>query len=184
MGPDNICGKLLKVCAWQLAMPFSSLFQKSLDQHTVPKCWKSAVIIPAAKTPQASQPNDFRPIALTSLVMKSFERIVLQHLFSSVLKDIDVMQFAYQPKKCVNDAIHCTYSYTYMVLQHVDKVGCYVRITFVDFLSAFTTLQNHVLVDKLKQMNAKISLILWIQDFLSNRTQRVKVQMSCQIRFQ
>ena len=71
MGPDNICGKLLKVCAWQLATPFSSLFQKSLDQHTVPKCWKSAVI---------------------------FERIVLQHLFSSVLKDIDVMQFAYQPK--------------------------------------------------------------------------------------
>ena len=67
MGPDNICAKLLKVCAWQLATPFSSLFQKSLDQHTVTNCWKSAVIIPAAKTHQASQPNDFRPIALTSL---------------------------------------------------------------------------------------------------------------------
>ena len=81
--------------------------------------------------------------------------------------------FAYQPKKCVNDAI---LTLIHMVLQHVDKVGRYVRITFVDFSSAFNTIQNHVLVDKLKQMNAKASLILWIQDFLSNRTQRVKVQ--------
>ena len=63
-----------------------------------------------------------------------------------------------------------------MILQHVDKVGCYVRITFVDFSSAFNTLQTHILVDKLKQMNVPSSLILWIQDFLSNRTQRVKIQ--------
>ena len=173
MGPDNICGKMLKACAWQLATPFCTLFQKSLDQNYVPLCWKSAVIIPVAKTSQASQPNDFRPIALTSLVMKSFERIVLQYLFSGVLKEIDVMQFAYQPKKCVNDAILIL---THLISQHIDKVSSrYVRITFVDFSSAFNTLRNHVLVDKLRQMTVKSSLILWIQNFLSNRTQRVKV---------
>ena len=63
------------------------------------------------------------------------------------------MQFAYQPKKCVNDAI---LTLIHMVLQHVDKVGRYVRITFVDFSSAFNTIQNHVLVDKLDR---------WMQKF-------------------
>ena len=41
----------------------------------------------------------------------------------------------------------------------------FVLLSSIFRLLLIYTLQNHVLVDKLKQMNAKISLILWIQDF-------------------
>ena len=173
MGPDSICGKVLKTCARQLATPFVTLFQESLNQNHVPLCWKSSTIIPAAKTPQASEPNDYRPISLTSLVMKCFERIILQkHILPQILPDIDPLQFAYQPRKSVNDAVLLL---IHLVAQHIDTLGRYVRTTFVDFSSAFNTIQPHLLMNKLTAMNVKPSLILWFHDFLTGRIQRVKL---------
>ena len=85
---------------------------------------------------------------------------------------IDKLQFAYQPKS-VNDAV---LTLVHEIAQHIDKLGCFARALFADFSSAFNTMQTHVLLDKLHQMNVPPYLILWIKDFLSDRTQRVKVQ--------
>jgi len=48
----------------------------SLYLQHVPNLWKRAVIIPAPKNNCPKALNDLRPIALTSLVMKSFEKLV------------------------------------------------------------------------------------------------------------
>ena len=180
MGPDNICGTLLKSCAWQLAVPFRTLFQHSLEEKAIPTCWKSAIVIPVAKTQRASQLNDYRPVALTSIVMKCFERLIMQNLLPSVSSLIDNLQFAYQPKKSVNDAV---LTLVHMIAQHTDKLGHYARVSFIDFSSAFNTIKVHIMIEKLRQVDVKPSLILWITDFLSNRTQQVKVhdQLSQQI---
>ena len=173
MGPDRINGKLLKFCANQLATPYSELFQLSLNECRSPACWKSAIVIPVPKTNRASQPNDYRPVALTSIVMKCFERVLTQFLFPHVSHLIDQLQFAYQPEKSVIDAV---LTLIHQLAQHTDKLNCYARALFVDFSSAFNTMQIHVLLQKLHQMNVPPSLILWIKDFLSDRTQVVKVQ--------
>ena len=39
--------------------------------------------------------NDFRSMALTSLVMKSFERIVKDELRNTIQANLDPLQFAY-----------------------------------------------------------------------------------------
>ena len=54
--------------------------------------------------------------------------------------------------------------------QHLDKQQCYARALFIDFSSAFNTIQPFRLF-----LDVKPSLILWICDFLSARIQRVKV---------
>ena len=56
----------------------------SLEQRKVPKAWKESIIVPVAKGNSANTLNDFRPVALTSLVMKSFERIVKRLLLFRV----------------------------------------------------------------------------------------------------
>jgi len=48
--PDKIRGKILKVCARQLAMPFSLLLQKSLGLH--------AVLVPANWPPLFRSPRN------------------------------------------------------------------------------------------------------------------------------
>ena len=52
----------------------------------------------------ARQFNDFRPVALTSVVAKCMERIVSDQLISSVADRVDPLQFAYKAKRGVEDA--------------------------------------------------------------------------------
>ena len=48
-GPDGIPGKLLKICAHELADSFTFLYQKSLDQGVIPAEWKKAKFSPVLK---------------------------------------------------------------------------------------------------------------------------------------
>ena len=77
VGPDGVCSKLLKVCAPQLCQVFSTQFTWSLKDGIVPGVWKTSMICPI---PKNNSPSDYRPIAITSVVMKCFEKIVLHHL--------------------------------------------------------------------------------------------------------
>ena len=75
-GPDNICGQLLKSCAKELSSIFHYIFNTSLQTQHVPKVWKDAVIVPVPKSSGPKTLNDFRPVALTSIIMKHFEKLV------------------------------------------------------------------------------------------------------------
>ncbi|KAM9826449.1 uncharacterized protein ACBT44_006677 isoform 1-T1 [Syngnathus typhle] len=113
-GPDGVSPSCLKVCAEQLAPTFARIFNRSLDLCEVPSCFKSSTIVPVAKKPAITGLNDYRPVALTSVVMKSFER-------------------------SVDDAVNMGLHY---ILHHLDTPGTYARILFVDFSSAFNTMTD------------------------------------------
>ncbi|KAK3524902.1 hypothetical protein QTP86_011402 [Hemibagrus guttatus] len=79
-GPDGVTPACLKTCADQLAFIFSQIFNRSLELCEVPACFKRSTIIPIPKKPKITGLNDYRPVALTSVVMKLFERLVLAYL--------------------------------------------------------------------------------------------------------
>ncbi len=68
-GPDLICGRTLRHCAVQLSVVFTKLFQWCADSGHIPSIWKTSTIIPVPKSNRPRDLNDFRPVALTSLVM-------------------------------------------------------------------------------------------------------------------
>ena len=76
-----------------------------INQQCIPSCWKSAVIVPVPKNQRPTEKNDFRPVALTSVVMKSLEKIVLHNLIQPIQERIDTCQFAYQRNKSLQDAV-------------------------------------------------------------------------------
>nr|XP_049579070.1 uncharacterized protein LOC125970585 [Syngnathus scovelli] len=78
-GPDNIPGRALKDCAGELSGVFTDIFNVSLQQAIVPSCFKAATIVPVPKKPAPSCFNDYRPMALTPIIMKCFERLVMEH---------------------------------------------------------------------------------------------------------
>src|SRR4029434_1310071 len=61
---------------------------------------------PVPKKPKITCLNDYRPVALTSVVMKVFERLVLSYLKASTDHLMDPLQFAYRPNRSVDDAIN------------------------------------------------------------------------------
>ncbi len=81
-GPDEIPGRLLKEGAMQIAVPLTRLFNISLRTGTLPDDWKKANITPIHKKGDKHTPKNYRPISLTSLVVK-----VLEHILHNSIMD-------------------------------------------------------------------------------------------------
>ncbi len=161
-GPDEITGRVLRSCADQLAGLFTSIFNESLATSVVPTSFKKSIIIPVPKNNKPSCLNDYRPVALTSIVMKVFERLVKSHITSSIPVTLDPLQFAYRPNRSTDDAIsHILRS----SLTHIDSSnGNFARLLFIDYSSAFNTIVPIKLTSKLTDLGLNSSLCDWIQD--------------------
>ena len=173
-GPDNVTPKLLKTCASQLAVPYTKIFNLSLSQHKLPLIWRTSEIVPVPKKPKVATLNDTRPVALTSVLVKSMERLILRSLLPSVVSFQDPYQFAYKSNRSVDDAVSV---FTNHIYSHVDTPKTYCRTLYVDFSSAFNTIQPKILVEKLLNMNVNVHICAWIFEFLTHRPQYVRFQL-------
>ncbi len=131
-GPDNIPGRVLKDCAEQLTDVLTDIFNTSLSQAVIPTCLKSTTIIPVPKKSPVSCLNEYRPIALTPIIMKCFERLVMHNIKTSLPNTLDPLQFAYRPNRSTDDAISST---LHLALTHLENKDSYVRMLFIDFSS-------------------------------------------------
>ncbi len=105
--------------------------------------------------------------------MKVFERLLKNHICSSIPATLDPLQFAYRPNRSTDDAIS---QVLHSSLTHIDsKNGNYVRLLFIDYSSAFNTIVPIQLAVKLTDLGLNSPLCDWIQDFLSGRPQVVKM---------
>ena len=105
--------------------------------------------------------------------MKRFEKVVLSRLVPRIQPHADPLQFAYKRDRGTDDA---TLTLLHHAFTHLDHKGSFVRILFIDFSSAFNTIQPHVLALKLTQAGVNAKLVLWIVNFLVERTQKVHFQ--------
>ncbi len=162
VGTDGISGRVLRACADQLAPVFTEIFNLSLDQLEISTCFKQSIIVPIPKKSQPSCLNDYRP-ALTSIVMKCFERLFRNFITSLLPDTIDSLQFAYRPNCSTDDAItHLLHT----ALDHLDKRrGNYVKMLFVDYSSAFNTIIPSKLTLNLKNLRFSLKR-------LSHRTRK------------
>ena len=73
-----------KTLAEELTPTFTLFFQASLKQGTIPTDWTTANVVPIFKKRDRLQPNNYRPISLTSITCKMLEHIItsniMQHL--------------------------------------------------------------------------------------------------------
>ncbi len=123
----------------ELTDVFTDIFNISLSQSVVPTCFKATTIIPVPKKSSPSCFNDYRPVALTPIPMKCFERLVMQHIKSVLPPSLDPFQFAYRSNRSTDDAIATA---LHPALTHLDKKDSYVRMLFIDFSSVQHSTQS------------------------------------------
>ena len=75
-GPDGIHPAMLKPLAQILAGPLSQLFNLSLGSAILPLDWKDATVTPIHKGGDRDEASNYRPVSLTSVVLKVLERII------------------------------------------------------------------------------------------------------------
>ncbi len=103
-GPDGICGHILKHCAEELVDIFCYIFERSSQRNGPPRLRKDSIIVPVPKNTNPKSLNNYRPVALTCLVMTVFEKVVKDELLKSVQDKLDPLQFAYRHNRGVEDA--------------------------------------------------------------------------------
>ncbi len=171
-GPDNIPGRVLRDCAVELTDVFTDIFNISLSQAVVPTCFKATTIIPVPKKSSPSCFNDYRPVALTPIPMKCFERLVMQHIKSVLPPSLDPFQFAYRSKPldrwchrhCPPPSPHTSGQKRLICQDAVHRLQ-------------FSIQHNHPSAahSQIGPAGLNTSLCNWLLDFLTGRPQAVRV---------
>jgi hypothetical protein len=159
-GPDNIPARLLKTLADSLAKPVCHLFNQSISSGNVPAIWKTSTITPLPKKPNTAEPKNFRPIALTPILAKCLEKLIAPYITSSFR---DNNQYAYKEMRGTDDAMLVLLD---SITLHLDKAAKnFTRGIFIDFSSAFNTIDPNILTKNMITCNIHSNIISWVHDF-------------------
>ncbi|CAL4247595.1 unnamed protein product, partial [Meganyctiphanes norvegica] len=86
-GPDNFPSILLNKCRDTLAEPLYLIWRSSLDKTEIPDTHKTANVAPIHKGGSKGEAKNYRPVALTSHVIKIFEKVVRKKIVEYLQKN-------------------------------------------------------------------------------------------------
>ena len=176
-GLDGISPLFIKNVFPYLVKPLKNIFVTSLSSGHVPSDWKKGIICPIYKN--NGLPNkcsSYRPVCLTSIICKIFEYIVHDQLSAFLLTNrlISDNQHGFLAKRSTaTNLIECMNDWTLAIN---DKKA--TDVMYIDMSKAFDTVSHVKLVYKLKNMGIGGTLITWISNYLSDRSQCVRVGSS------
>ena len=173
-GPDELHPKLLNECANELAKPLKYMFDLTMKHGKIPEEWKKAEVKAIYKKKGSkSDPSNYRPVSLTSVVCKLMEKIIKKQL-NEHLKDNNIIadeQYGfYSGRSTETQLLTC--------LHHWQKAldsNTPVDVIYMDFRKAFDSVPHARLVKKLSSYGVQGNLLKWIESFLTGRTQHVNV---------
>ena len=171
-GPDKIHGKILKNCAASLAYPLSIMFRISYNTGNIPKEWKVAHVVPVHKKGPKENIENYRPISLTSLVMKTFERILKDEILLHTSHLLDERQHGFlNNKSCTTNMAGFCDS---LALSLNDCLR--TDVIYFDFSKAFDSVNHDLILHKLKNLyNIDGRLLKFLTSYLSEREQCVTI---------
>ena len=170
-GPDEIHPRILREVP-TLCEPLHMLFRFSLERAQLPRDWTTANICALHKKGSRTSTNNYRPVSLTSQVVKVLERLILRGIqrFSDVNGIITCDQHGFQSKcSCLTNLLECLNDWT----QAFDEPRTGIDIVYTDFRKAFDSVPHQRLLLKLKNYGIQGRLHRWLGSFLTNRLQRV-----------
>jgi hypothetical protein len=146
-GQDGINSRVLRACEDQVAGGFTDIINLSQSQSVVPTCFKMSTIVPVPKTAKVTELNDYLHKVIHFVIMKRFERLVKDHITSTLHDTLDQLQFAYLPNRSIDNAITIA---LHTALSHLDKRNTYVRMLVIDNSSALSTIEPSKRINKLR----------------------------------
>jgi hypothetical protein len=172
-GPDNIHPRVLKELQDQLAEPIAKLYNLSLKTGKLPEEWRQSTITSIHKKGSKSSVTNYRPIALTSIICKSMESIIRDHIMDHFTRNklFSNKQFGFiKGRSTVLQLLNVLDAWT----ASLDNGGN-IDAIYTDFEKAFDKVPHKRLLSKLQAYGITDEIVAWIKDFLCNRNQRVRV---------
>ena len=132
-----------------------------------------AQVIPIPKSEQLSNPTNYRPISLLSILSKLLERYVQTHLLNHFedYSPLSAQQWGFSKGKSTTGALLSTTHAWHMALEAGEDVCC----VFLDLTKAFGKVPHSPLSQTLADRGINAHLLNWLYDYLSQRSQYVVV---------
>ena len=143
-GPDGIPSSLLKICRKELKYPLFILWRTSLDQGTIPPDLLLVLVSPIHKGGSHADPSQYRPVALTSHIIKVFERVMRRSLVA-YLESQDMLPADQHGFREQRSTLTQLLSHWDLVLDHLEQ-GEAVDVIYTDFAKAFDKCETNVLL--------------------------------------
>ena len=174
-GLDGVPVSLLKNSSVELAKPLNILFNHSINTGQVPSAWKEAAVVPIYKGGDRSLAKNYRPISLTSAMMKLLERLIRKQLvnFLSVHNLFNPNQHGFRHGRSCLSALLDVYDNMMTSLSNNPKSS--VDMIYLDYAKAFDKVDHGVLLNKLKTFGICGKLGEWLHSFLTNRRHHVRI---------
>ena len=173
-GQDNFHPRVLKEITDVIVDPLLIIFKTSIKLSKLPSEWKVALVTPIFKNKgDKRDPENYRPVSLTSLACKILESLVRDAMmnFLTANKTLTSKQFGFLGGR----------STVLQLLKVIDRWteimdrGGVIDVIYCDFRKAFDTVPHNRLMNVLEHYGITDPILSWVKDFLSNRTQQIVV---------
>ena len=174
-GWDDISARMIIICGESIVEPLFIIFNNCMSKGIFPKNWKKANVVPIHKKNKKNDITNYRPISLLPIFAKVFEKLIFNNLYDYLRSNslITSKQSGFiQGDSTINQLL----SIIEMIQKSFDcGVPKEVRAIFLDISKAFDKVWHPGLIHKLKQNGISENLLLILENFLSDRYQRVTI---------
>jgi len=157
-GPDRWPIQLIKLVGKFIAVPLSTIFNKSFNSSILPQDWKSAHITPIHKKGARNIVSNCQPVSLTSVYCILMESIIKDHIMNHLLSNnlVSPQQFGFIPgRSCTIQLLHILDYFTH----HLDK-GHSIDVIYLDFQKAFDSVPHQQLLQKVSSFGIHGKILL------------------------
>ena len=164
--------QFLKTSKHVLSEHLAKLINLSVQMGKYPTKLKIAKIILVSKEDDNSEPNNYRPISLLSIINRLFENIIYNKLIDFIEKHGLHSNSQYGFRK--HHATHAILDIMNQIHFNLDN-KLYTCAVFLDLKKAFDTVNHNILLKKLSFYGIRGCMQDWFASYLCNRSQSTSI---------
>nr|CAI5833762.1 unnamed protein product [Callosobruchus analis] len=173
-GDELLTVRLIKELFDTIGYPLLNIINTSLQNGILPPELKKSTVVPVPKTRNPGKYEDLRPINLMPVVEKILEILVHGELVDHLVKN----EILYEGQSGFRQDHSCETACQLVCAKWKKEIdeGKIIVSVFVDLKRAFETIDRKRLLEKCEKYGLKGVVLKWLNDYLSNRWQRVKIE--------
>ena len=170
LGPDRLHGSMLRYGGSALASVLTVLVNAVYRTGHVPVQWRNANICSLFKKGSRTEPSNYRPISVTSVLARMVERLIQPRLLAMLEPQLHASQYGFRPRRSTCDAL----SHVLQRIHYVTRVQKQrLPVVNLDLSKAFDRVNHDILLYKLHaQFGVSGQLWAFIKGFLADRVGR------------